>query len=462
MQFFDFHFGKVNFKLDEEEKKNNKGESTDILKIIESLTKIFTFLGMIIYFVTKYFNYYYAMESSRYYGIPISYFIENPLTDSIVLKILIFIIPFFIFLMPTILITVFKMSAYDKFEVGMLSFANSILLLVFFIDIIVNIVFMITPNSSDDFKIGLSVIVFLIIASLLTFMYYKFYESVLTITNNNILDSLLHKNKKDNVDVKEDKDNYNDLNSKDSKDNSSKIKDINGDINFEDGSSNENSETEEDDGEIHNKEREDEDVLAKNKEDNKNNKNYKYIIIKSLIIVLVIVITVALFRRSSSISKQVKVEKNFNSGVDHNFEIIVRNKYTDVVDSHTLYKSNENNSADDSDNGAYKTYYDELVKCEKNRGSDNENTEENQTSDFSSLNDYFITDKDKLILDIIVIRKKREAITIKGYIEDNVLYILKGQYRMQNIDNEDIININIPTVQMMCFDDKNQIKNNQK
>lgn len=426
MQIFDFHFDRVNFKMDKEEKKDKKGESTDILKIIEYLTKIFTFIGIVLLFLTKYINYFHALESSDYYGIPISYFIEDPLTDSFVLKILFIAMPFIIFLMPAILIVLFKISTYDKFEVKILSFANSLLLLVFFIDIIVNLVYIIAPNSSNDFKLGLSFVIFLIIALLLTSIYYKFYESVITITNNNIFSNLLNKNKKDNSDVKEEKDKDKNLNSKDIKENDSQNKDVDKDSILEEESSSKNPESE-GDGED----------TGKIKPKKKEKKDYKTI----LIIAIVIFFTFVLFKRSVTISDEVKVEKKFNSAEDHNFEIIIKNKDQESLDAYTLDYSYEDNNNVDSDVESSSTYYDEMDDCEQNCGLDYDYSKEDGANNISRENDYIPAYKDKLYLDLIVIRKDKNAVTIKGYIKDNKLHILKGQYRMEDIENKDIINI---------------------
>lgn len=54
--------------------------------------------------------------------------------------------------------------------------------------------------------------------------------------------------------------------------------------------------------------------------------------------------------------------------------------------------------------------------------------------------------KGKVPVDIIIIRNDEEAVTIKGYVENKELTIYKGEYRIEDISNKNIINMKFDNV----------------
>lgn len=363
MKFFNIESS--SFNGGDSSKKNEKSLSSKIFNLIELITKIVSFVTICFVYLVKYINYFDVIKASNFYGIPISYFSEDPLLDSIVIKFLVFIIPLFIFLMPALSAIVFKDAIYSKFELVMMSFSNSLLLLMFFIDVIIYPVITVFENQSVGFQIVISLVVFFIICLILTFLNYLFYSGLI--------------------------------------------------FTIDDNSSNLKSESA--DSEVKFKDK----VKSKLKENN----------VGASIYMIVITIFILLF--SVNKSEKIKLNKNYDIDRINSYEIIIKNN--ELLED-------ENTANYDKDKAIYcecfnnrKTYYDEIAEDEP------EVCKVEKDSEIIKYKKDDSTFKENILLDIIAIRKDKNAVTIKGYIKDKKLYILKGQYRMESIEDKDILYI---------------------
>ncbi|WP_311538285.1 hypothetical protein [uncultured Anaerococcus sp.] len=151
---------------------------------------------------------------------------------------------------------------------------------------------------------------------------------------------------------------------------------------------------------------------------------------------ILLIFSIIILLRSMNISNTYNSHKKYNAEDKKIYQLIITNKIDkDNKNYKEIDKIVEQYSEIIATGDSDFTYYEEISLLEKLRSINNEfkNKLEGNYEDASS--------DDKLDVDVIIIRNDKDAVTIKGYIDDNKLHILKGQYRMDDISNKEIINI---------------------